>query len=156
MNVYLAADHAGFALKEHLKPFLASLGCEVEDCGAPTLITDDDYPDYVAPCARKVAADPGSFGVIIGASGQGEAMVANRVPGVRAAVYYGEPPSRQVDAEGHELSMLESVREHNEANILSLAARFLTEDEAKEAVRQFLAAPASDDPRHVRRRQKIG
>lgn len=156
MKVYLAADHAGFPLKEALKPFLASLGHETEDCGAFVLAMDDDYPDFVLPCAHKVAADKGSMGIVIGGSGQGEAAAANRVLGIRAAVYYGEPKRPQTDADGVELSMLESVRDHNDANVLSLAARFLTEEEAKDAVATFLAAPASNDPRHVRRRDKLG
>lgn len=156
MKVYLAADHAGVPLKEVLLPYLSSLGYETQDCGAYELDAGDDYPDFVIPCAKKVAADNGSFGIVIGGSGQGEAVAANRVPGVRAAVYYGEPTRSQTDTEGQELSMLESVRDHNDANVLSLAARFLTEEEAQEAVQRFLAAPASDDPRHVRRREKLG
>ena len=154
-KVYIAADHAGFALKEALIPFITSLSYEVEDCGASEYAEGDDYPDIIAPCAKKVAADQGSMGIIIGASGQGEAMVANRERGVRAAVYYGSPQGNQTDRDGKELSLLQSVREHNDANILSLGARFLTEEEAQEAVRTFLMTPASTDERHVRRRGKF-
>lgn len=155
-KIFIAADHAGYALKEALKPFLSGLGHEVEDCGAFSLDPNDDYPDFMLPCARKVAATPGSFGITIGASGQGEAMAPNRVPGVRAAVYYGAPASTQTDAGGAVLSMIESVRAHNDANVLSLGARFLTEDEAKEAVRVFLATPFSGEERHMRRIEKLG
>lgn len=154
-KVYIAADHAGFTLKEALIPFIESLSFEVEDCGAQEYIEGDDYPDIIAPCARKVAADQGSMGIVIGASGQGEAMVANRVSGVRAAVYYGNPSTTQQDAAGKDLSLLQSTREHNDANTLSLGARFITEEEAKEAVRTFLMTPPSSDERHVRRRGKF-
>lgn len=154
-NVYIAADHAGFDLKEKLTPFLQELGYLVEDCGANELHTDDDYPDVVAPCAQKVAADSGSFGIVIGASGQGEAMVANRTQGIRAAVYYGAARLSQTDADGVERDMITSVRSHNDANILSLGARFISVEEAKEAVRMFLETAASTQDRHVRRVHKF-
>lgn len=154
-KVYIAADHAGFALKEALIPFITSLSFEIEDCGVHEYREDDDYPDAVMPCAKKVAEDTGSMGIVIGASGQGEAMVANRVSGVRAAVYYGDPQRKQTDAAGKELSLLESTREHNDANVLSLGAKFMTEKEAQEAVRTFLMTPTSSEERHVRRRGKF-
>jgi ribose 5-phosphate isomerase B len=156
MNVYFAADHAGYSLKEVLKPFVVSLGYEVEDCGAEVLDAADDYPDFVLPCAKKVALDAGSFGVVIGASGQGEAMAANRVPGVRAAVYYGPVPHPQTDAGGEVLDLLSSMRVHNNANVLSLGARFLSEEAAKRAVATFLETPFPADERHVRRIGKLG
>lgn len=155
MTIYLASDHAGFALKEVLKTYLLGLNHRVEDCGAFEEDADDDYPDYVLPCARHVASDEGSFGIIIGASGQGEAMTANRVPGVRTAVYYGPASASQTDANGISLDMIESVRTHNDANILSLGARFLTEEEAKQVVMQFLTTPFSNDERHLRRIRKF-
>ncbi|HYD92886.1 MAG TPA: RpiB/LacA/LacB family sugar-phosphate isomerase [Candidatus Paceibacterota bacterium] len=155
-KIFLAADHAGFALKAELTAFLQERGHTVEDCGAYEEQSDDDYPDFVTPCAQKVAQTPGSFGIVIGASGQGEAMAANRIPGVRAAVFYGEPATMQTDAEGASLSMLESTRAHNHANVLSLAARFLTAEEAKTAVERFLGAPVSPEERHLRRIQKLG
>jgi len=150
-KIFIAADHAGYELKEKLKPFLTELGHDVEDCGAASFTPDDDYPDFILPCARKVAENPGSFGIIIGASGQGEAMAANTVPGARAAVFYGEPRGRQTDSDGQELDMISSTRSHNHANILSLGARFITEEETREKVRLFLATPFSHDERHVRR-----
>lgn len=155
MTIYLAADHAGFALKEELRVHLAGLGHAVEDCGATTLTPADDYPDFVFPCARRVAADPGSFGIVIGASGQGEAMAANRVPGIRAVVYYGEAGT-QTDAGGETLDMLQSTRAHNHANVLSLGARFISVPDAIAAVERFLEAPESPDERHVRRVGKLG
>lgn len=152
-KVYLAADHAGFQLKEALKARLA--GHALEDCGAYELVEGDDYPDMVRACAEKVAADTGSFGIVVGASGEGEAMAANRVPGVRAAVYYGEA-GKQTDADGNELTLLKSARAHNDANVLSLGARFLTEDQALAAAESFLSAAFSGDERHARRIAKLG
>lgn len=155
MRIYCAADHAGFPLKELLIPYLRSLGHDVEDCGATSQTESDDYPDIVAPCARKVAAEAGSFGILIGASGQGEAMVANRIKGIRAAVYYGPAPRAQTDADGISLGLIESARVHNDANILSLGARFVSEDEVKVAVALFLSTPFSGEERHVRRIAKF-
>ncbi len=155
MRIYCAADHAGFSLKELLIPYLRSLGHEVENCGTASQTDGDDYPDVVTPCAHKVAGDAGSFGIIIGASGQGEAMVANRIAGIRAAVYYGPAPRAQTDAGGTSLGLLESARVHNNANILSLGARFVSEDEAKAAVALFLSTPFSLEERHVRRIAKF-
>lgn len=155
-KIFIASDHAGFSLKEALIPFLKGAGHVVEDCGAFELLADDDYPDSVTPCVKRVAETPDSFGIVIGASGQGEAMVANRVSGVRAAVFYGETHATQTDAEGKELSLLASVRAHNDANVLSLGARFVTVEEAQQAVTIFLSIAPSLDERHVRRRSKLG
>ncbi|MEI7720326.1 MAG: RpiB/LacA/LacB family sugar-phosphate isomerase [bacterium] len=144
MRIYLASDHAGFALKSALIVYLKGEGNEVEDCGPFELNLDDDYPDYCMPLAQKVAQKKDSFGVVIGASGQGEAMAANRVGGARAAVYYGGPSE-----------IITLSREHNDANVLSLGARFLSEDEAKKAVELWLATKFSGDARHVRRIAKL-
>lgn len=154
-KVYIAGDHAGFALKALLVPYIEGLGHVVEDCGAFSLESGDDYPDYITPCATKVAGDVGSVGIIIGASGQGEAMVANRVHGVRAGVYYGEPAGMQTDMAGNELSMIQSMRRHNHATILSLGARFLSEEQAQKAIQSFLETPFDEDERHVRRVAKF-
>ncbi len=152
MKIYFAADHGGFSLKETLKPFVQSLGYDVEDMGAFVLDMNDDYPLFVQAAARKVAEDPmRRRGIVIGGSGQGEACAANRVRGARAVVYYGEPAHKQTDADGRELDMITSTREHNDSNVLSLAGRFLTEHEAKNAVRAWLAIPFSGEERHVRR-----
>ena len=144
MKVYIGTDHAGFELKEKLKVYLCELGHEVEDMGAFELEKDDDYPDFIRPVADAVASNSESFGIILGGSGEGEEMVANKVPGVRAAEYYGG-----------NLDIIKLAREHNNANILSLGARFVKEDEAKQAVKLFLGTQFSNDPRHVRRIEKI-
>ena len=156
MKVYFAADHGGFLLKEVLKPYVQSLGYEIEDVGAYVLDMNDDYPVFIQAAARKVSEDPtGSRGIVIGGSGQGEAFAANRIKGVRAVVYYGEPARKQTDADGKQLDMITSTREHNDSNILSLAGRFLTEEEAKEAVRRWLAAPHDGSKRHARRHRML-
>ncbi len=144
MKVLFASDHAGFEAKEKLIAFVQELGYETEDLGAASLDQNDDYPDFIKPLADRIAVEPETRGVILGGSGQGEAMVANRVKGVRAAVYYGGTS---------ELAKL--ARQHNDANILSLGARFLSKDEAHVAVQLFLETPFSDDERHVRRIKKI-
>jgi ribose 5-phosphate isomerase B len=139
-KVYIASDHAGFELKHLLIPYIKQLGYEVEDVGDATPTPEDDYPDFIIPCAERVASDKGAFGIVIGKSGQGEAMAANRVKGARAAVYYGG----SVDIPA-------LARHHNDANILSLGAGFLKAEEAHDAVRSFLQTPFSNDERHVRR-----
>jgi ribose 5-phosphate isomerase B len=154
-KVYFAGDHGFFELKRALVEHVRSLGYEVEDVGAHVFDADDDYPDFITPCAKKVAADPGSFGVVGGASGQGEAIAANRIKGVRAVVYYGVPAKTQTDADGKELDMISSTREHNNANILSLGGRFISEDEAKETVGRWLATPFPGAARHARRVKKL-
>lgn len=145
MKIYIAADHAGFELKNQLVDFLIARGDDVEDCGAMMLDANDDYPDFVRDCAQKVANDRDVRGIVIGGSGQGEAIVANREPGIRAAVYYGGP-----------LDIIKLSREHNNANILSFGARFMTQAEAETALALWLATPFSGDERHVRRIAKIG
>jgi len=145
-KIYFASDHAGFELKNILIAYVGELGYEVEDMGAFSLNPDDDYPDFITPCARKVAASPSADerGIIIGMSGQGEAMAANRIQNVRAAIFYGGSPE-----------IIQLAREHNDANILSLGARFVTPEEAKNAVKRFLETPFSDSPRHARRLAKF-
>lgn len=154
MKIYLATDHAGFELKEKLKTYLSGLGHNVADFGALTYDADDDYPDFIRPCAEAVVAEEGSFGVILGGSGQGEAMCANRVAGARCALYYGKAGS-QTDMTGNTLDMIASTRTHNNANMLSLGGRFLSDDEAKSAVKTFIETPFSGDERHVRRINKM-
>ena len=151
MKIYLGSDHAGFELKEKIKKWFTlndaeGLGkYEVVDFGALTLNPKDDYPDFIRLVAEAVANDPEqSRGIILGGSGQGEAMVANRISGVRAAVYYG-----------CSTSIVELSRQHNDANILSLGARFINEEEAFKAIKLWLDAPFSGDERHVRRISKF-
>ncbi len=144
MKIYIGTDHAGFELKQKLVPFIQSLGHEAIDFGAHEYNEVDDYPDFITPVAKEVSANPAARGIILGGSGQGEAMTANKFPHVRAAVYYGGT-----------FDIVRLSREHNDANILSLGARFLSEDEAKEAVRIWLNTPFPCDERHVRRLEKI-
>ena len=144
MKIYLGTDHAGFEYKEKVKEHLLASGHEVEDLGAHTLDLADDYPDYITPVAKKVAEDSDAFGIIFGGSGQGEAMCANRIPGVRAALYYGGTKD-----------FVALVREHNNANVLSVGARFLDLTDVLEAVDIFLQTPFSNEPRHVRRLSKF-
>jgi len=143
-KIYLASDHAGFELKEALVLFLRERGYEVEDLGPATLEPNDDYPDYLMLLGRRVAAENGTMGIGIGGSGQGEAIAVNRVKGARAAVYYGGPKE-----------IVTLSREHNDANVLSLGARFMSIDEAKEAVVLWLTTPFSNDERHIRRIGKL-
>lgn len=144
MRIVVASDHAGFALKGALIQYLSDEGHEVEDLGPHMLELEDDYPEYCIPVAKKVAKDPEFLGIVIGFSGQGEAMAVNRVPGARAAVYYGGPEE-----------ILRLSREHNNANVLSLGAKFLSLDEAKEAVSVWLATDFSHGERHLRRINKL-
>jgi ribose 5-phosphate isomerase B len=159
-RIFFAADHAGFRLKQALLEHLSIHAYAVEDCGAFELDPDDDYPDFITPLARKVAEMPGSFGIICGGSGQGEAMAANRVPGVRAAVYYGQMKvTDTLDREGgyseDGFDAVRLPRRHNNANVLSIGARFVSPVEASEAVRVFLETEYTADERHVRRLAKF-
>ena len=156
MKIFFAADHGGYKLKEELKPFVESLGYEVIDIGAHEFDMADDYPPFIMEAARKVAEDPaGNRAIVIGGSGQGEAFAANRIKKVRAVVYYGEPARKQVDADGNEIDMVESARNHNDSNVLSIGGRFVTPDEAKSAVERWLATPFSGAERHQRRHDMI-
>lgn len=155
MRIHLAADHAGFDMKEFLKVALVERGHVVIDHGAAHMNPADDYPDVVLPCARAVSRDEGSFGVVIGASGQGEAIAANRIPGVRAVVYYGNVSEVQVDARGVSLDIIASTRAHNNANMLSLGARFISLDDALSVVLTWLDTPFSGEDRHAVRNHKI-
>lgn len=165
-HVFIASDHAGFALKHALISHIETLGYEAVDMGPLTLDPADDYPDFVTPLAQKVAAeirengDSAARGIVIGGTGQGEAMCANRVPGVRTAVFYG--PARGVtalDSEGSHsedgYDIVRLPRRHNDANVLSIAARFVSGEEADNAVRIFLDTAFSGEERHVRRLAKF-
>ncbi|MEK7147937.1 MAG: RpiB/LacA/LacB family sugar-phosphate isomerase [Patescibacteria group bacterium] len=143
MKIFIGSDHAGFELKGKLIPFLKDLGHEVEDKGAFEYNKDDDYPDFIKPIAEAVSNDKNTKGIVIGNSGQGEAICANRIKGVRAAVYYGG-----------NLEVIKLSREHNDANVLSLGAGFLGE-ESFEAIKMWLETPFSGEERHVRRLAKL-
>ena len=141
--IYLASDHAGFELKNKIFQHLKDEDVEIEDCGPFALDPHDDYPDFIYPCAVKVAGSPGSIGIILGMSGNGEAMVANKVKGIRAALYYG----------GHE-DIVKLARQHNNANILSLGAKFMSPEEVDRAVDLFIET-GFEGGRHQRRIDKI-
>ena len=160
MKVYFASDHGGFEIKNKLVGFVRDeLGHEVEDCGADHFDADDDYPEIIARASRKLSEDSlagrDSRAIVAGASGYGEAMVANRFKGVRCAVYYGKVLREQTDAKGKKLDILTSSRDHNNANALSLGLRFLSFEEAKQAITEWLSTPFSDEERHIRRIQQI-
>ncbi|MFA6353450.1 MAG: RpiB/LacA/LacB family sugar-phosphate isomerase [Candidatus Paceibacterota bacterium] len=152
MKIYIGTDHAGYVLKQALVAYLKGQGYEVIDKGAFEYNEDDDYPDFVAPVAREISKDPdNSKGIILGGTGQGEAITANRFPHVRAIVYYG----RVKPVVENESGILIRSREHNNANIISLGARYFTEESMIEVVNFWLKAPYSGDERHVRRLAKI-
>lgn len=155
MKVYLASDHAGFELKKILVEFLQAESFDVEDCGPHEYDAADDYPPLIAAGTQKLSLDAASGkdskAIVLGASGQGEAMVANRFPHVRCAVYYGAPQGEQVDMSGKSLSMIQSTRAHNNANCLSLGARFLDVETAKRVTLEWLREPFSNESRHERR-----
>jgi ribose 5-phosphate isomerase B len=159
MKIFIGSDHAGYEMKEKLIEYLAGLelGYEVSDKGAFEYKEDDDYPDFVFPVAMAVVENPGSFGIVLGGSGQGEAMCANKVSGARAVVFYGqedmEPTGGEMNSETFQ--MVKLGREHNNANILSIGARFVTVDEAKFAVELFLNTEFKQEERHLRRIDKI-
>jgi len=159
MKIYFASDHGGFELKKELLGFVRVLGYEAEDCGALTMDPSDDYPGFIATAAKKLSEDAlagkDSRAIVIGASGQGEAIVANRFKGVRCALYYGEAAIEQTDMSGKKLDMLASSREHNNANALSLGARFMSIDDAKSAVQRWLSLPYSGEARHANRIKQI-
>ncbi len=152
MKVFIGTDHAGYVLKEKLVSYLKLQGYEVVDEGAYEYNEEDDYPDFVIPVAREVSKDPeGSRGIILGGTGEGEAMTANRFPHVRAIVYYG----RVKPIVENESGILHRSRAHNNANVLSLGARYFTEEDLMEIVDFWLKAPYGGEERHVRRLAKI-
>lgn len=162
MKIYIGTDHTGFELKEKLKKYLEELelGYEVEDKGAFKYDADDDYPDFIRPVAEAVAKDKGSRGIIMGGSGQGEAMCANRVKGARAVVFYGEAVAEgAIDVNGIKstdpFEIIKLARIHNDANILSVSTRFLSEDQIKFAIELFLTTKFADEERHIRRINKL-
>jgi ribose 5-phosphate isomerase B len=144
MKIHLATDHAGFEHKKVLKSHLLEKGYEVLDHGPMKLDENDDYPDFIIPCAQAIAASPEDKAIIFGGSGEGEAMCANRIKGVRAVVYYGGSTE-----------ILTFSRDHNNANILSIGARFINAEELAPVVDLWLDTPFSGDERHVRRLTKF-
>lgn len=160
MKIAVTTDHAGFEALQELKVFLGSLGHECVDFGPERFDADDDYPDFMFPAAKAVAAGDCEAGIILGGSGQGEAMAANRIKGVRCTLFYGPVTAKTaVDAEGNQsddpYEILRLSRQHNHANVLSLSSRFLTLDEMKQAIEIWLSTPYSEAERHVRRVHKL-
>lgn len=144
-SLLIGSDHAGFRLKGELIDFLEEGRIQVQDMGPFSFDPQDDYPDTLAPLLRKLAAEPEKIAaIIIGGSGQGEAIFANRFPHVRAAVYHEHNPE-----------IVRLARQHNNSNVLSLGARFLTPDQARDAVWLWLTTPFSGEARHQRRIEKI-
>jgi len=155
-KIIVAADHAGFELKEAIKLFLLEKGYEADDVGAPKLLADDDYPEYMVKAAMKISKDLNGEkkAILFGGSGQGEAIVANRFPGVRAVVWYGDavPKSElQIDV----IDIIKLSRTDNDANVLSIGARFVTKESAKKAVIRWLETPFLGEERHKRRIRQI-
>ncbi len=145
MKIYLASDHAGFELKSHLVEYLNSHGYTAIDKGPFALDPNDDYTDFIKLVVEEILKEPNDTkGIILGGSGEGEAMVANRFKGIRATAYYG--------GNGE---IIKLSREHNNANILSLGARFMNNEEAEKVVKLWLETEFSGDERHIRRLKKI-
>ena len=160
MTIALASDHAGFEKLKELKYFLESLGHECKDFGPQKLSPNDDYPDFIKPAAEAVATGECHMGIIMGGDGEGEAMAANRIKGVRCALFYGPAvPKAAIDITGvktHDpLEIVKLTRQHNNANILSLAARFLNLEEIKHVSKLWLETEFSGDDRHQRRIEKL-
>lgn len=160
MKIAIATDHAGFEQAKELAEFLDDLGHEVQDFGPKKLDPNDDYPDFIMPAAKAVADGNCDRGIILGRSGQGEAMAANRFNRVRCSVFYAPAvPKSTVDANGDtSYSPYEIVtrsRQHQDANMLSLASSYLTVTEMKNVIKLWLETPFSDEERHVRRLKKF-
>jgi len=143
MKIILATDHAGFDLKNHVKDYLEKEKYLVEDFGAYEYDSMDDYPDFIIPAARVVGNAENTFGIIFGGSGQGEAMAANRIRGVRAIVYYDGPKK-----------IIKLSRKHNDANIISLGARFVSKEKAIDVIELWLKTPFEGE-RHLQRIKKL-
>jgi ribose 5-phosphate isomerase B len=142
VRVYLGSDHAGFQLKASLIGWLTQAGHEAVDCGPSTEVDDDDYPPYVMRAASAAISDPGSFGIVIGGSGNGEQIAANKIHGVRAALAWSEETAQL-------------ARLHNDANVLSLGAREYSTTDAVGFAKVFVETPFSQEPRHIRRLEMI-
>jgi len=163
MRVAVTTDHTGLAYGDRFtefKAFLSGMGHEIVDFGPKELNMDDDYPDFMFPAAKAVASGECEVGIIMGGSGQGEAMAANRIKGIRCTTFYTPALAKEpIDAEGHmsddPYEILRLSRQHNHANMLSLSARFLSTEEMKQAISVWLSTPWSEVERHVRRVQKL-
>jgi ribose 5-phosphate isomerase B len=160
MKIALATDHTGYEQLKDIKEYLESLGHDCEDYGPASLNISDDYPDFIFKAAQAVAQGSCERGIILGGSGQGEAMAANRLKGVRCAVFYGPAVvGRIIDANGRVSSspyeIVRLSREHNNSNMISLAARFVSLMDMKQVIKVWLDTPFTEQPRHVRRIDKL-
>jgi len=142
MRIHIGADHAGLELKAELIKHLQSNGHEVTDHGPYEYDALDDYPDFCIPAAEAVAKDSNSFGIVIGGSGNGEQIAANKVKGIRAALAWN-------------IATAKLAREHNNANVVAVGGRMHSIDECKAIIDAYLAEPFSNDERHIRRINKI-
>lgn len=138
MRVHISTDHAAFDTKQFLAESLRAKGYEVVDHGSLAYDADDDYPNTIIPCAEAVLAESGSLGIVLGGSGNGEQIAANKVKGIRAALAYN-------------VETATLAREHNNAQVVALGGRMHSNDEALEIVVAFLETPFSENPRHQRR-----
>ena len=138
MKIHIGSDHAGLEFKNRIIDHLKSQGHEVHDHGPFEYDALDDYPVFCIPAARATASDPGSFGIVLGGSGNGEQIAANKVKGVRAALVWS-------------IETAKLAREHNNANVISIGGRMHPEKFCLELVDAFLATPFTGDERHVRR-----
>ncbi|MFT3899737.1 MAG: ribose-5-phosphate isomerase [Gordonia sp. (in: high G+C Gram-positive bacteria)] len=138
MRVYLGGDHAGFELKARIAEHLTAGGHEVIDCGAFEYDAQDDYPAFCIDAAKRTVADPGSLGIVLGGSGNGEQIAANKVPGARCALAWS-------------VETAELARQHNNAQLIGIGGRMHTEAEALAIVDAFISTPWSEEPRHQRR-----
>jgi len=141
-TIVLATDHAGFELKEHVKKFLSEKGFEIKDFGALEYDALDDYPDFIIPAAKFISENK-LIGIIFGGSGQGEAMAANRIKCIRAAVFYDGPDD-----------IIELSKLHNNANILSIGARFVSKQKSEEIINLWLSTDF-EKGRHQKRIDKL-
>ncbi len=160
MKIALATDHTGFEQLSDLQIYLESLGHECHNFGPKSLNIADDYPDFIFKAAQAVSNGTCEKGIIMGGSGQGEAMAANRLKGVRCAVFYGPAVvGRIIDANGRVSSspyeIVRLSREHNDANVLSIASRFVSLMDMRQVAELWLETPFSNEPRHVRRIDKL-
>jgi len=160
MKIAVTTDHSGFNALAELTTFFESLGHTCISFGPKTFDQSDDYPDFIFPAAHAVAEGSCDVAIIMGGSGQGEAMAANRVKGVRCAVFYGPVVAKTaINSEGvisdDPYEIIKLSRQHNNANVLSLSARFLTMDEMKQASKLWLETPVTDVERHLRRINKL-
>lgn len=158
LKIFFASDHAGFEMKKALIEYVKELGYETEDCGAYELNPEDDYPEFIKRAAQAISNDPeNSKAIILGGSGQGEAMAANRFPNVRAVVFYGPyyNTNQIFPVFFRAFDVLKLSREHNDANVLSIGARFVPLKFAKKVVKIWLETPFSNEERHIHRISQI-